>query len=503
MSRLAHRPAGLWTTAAALAALLVGVLGAVALGTPAPAAAATGPDTTGQDQAAGTTAHVRLSVVTSSDWAVVRLPGARLLGSSIGNSAGEVDVLPDGVRVRGTAGGFSGVALEAVLEVMPEAADPVVEMTRGHAGSTRVRIEALDESLPVVQLDHTARVDGDPTNRQTTTIERTRVFGEQPVPTVHGDERRLVLAFYYPWFSDYDDPHFTDRPSDPRPTDQQPSVDDMTSQAAANGVDGFIVSWAGNDRNGLGFDLAQRAASEHGQVVAGYFETEILRELAGADPDEQVALARQWFDDLLLRARPWYSTYLRDADGVPVVFAYRMADLSPEVWATVLDQLAAAGTPVRMIGDAAHPDYTDVQGGIHDYSALGSEDDRRVAAQVRANQFRAEAVVDGTESDIVVGSVAPGYDDTLVRDGTVQERGKHGERYVDTWRAATDADPDWITVTSWNEWFEGTSIEPSEEHGDLALGQTRSLSDHFRGAEEMPSGRVSNSTIRNRAVTGR
>lgn len=498
------RPNASRLLAAATAAIMVlALLWVAPAGSPAKAHAAELPTT--EDTTGGTTAHVRVTVVTTSDWAVVRLPGARLLGSSTGQSAGEVDVLPDGVRVRGAAGSYSGIELEAVLEVLPETADPVVEMTRGDAGQTRLRIEVLDEALPEVQVDHTTIVDGDATNRQTATITRSRIFGVEPVPTAHGDDRRLVLAFYYPWFSDYGDPRLSDRPADPRPTDVQESVVDMTAQAAANGVDGFIVSWAGQDRNGLGFDLAQRAAAEHDQVVAGYFETSILRELAGPDADAQVALARQWLDDLLLRARPWYSTYLRDADGTPVVFAYRTADLAPGVWRTVLDGLAADGTPIRLIGDAVDPAYGDVQGGIHDYSALGSEDERRTAAHVRANQFRADAVVTGADPDIVVGSVAPGYDDTLVRNpGTVQERGAHGERYTSTWEAALAADPDWVAITSWNEWFEGSSVEPSELHGDLALRQTASLSSSFDGsAPAAAANRPPQSTHAGRPVTSR
>lgn len=494
VARAARRPvAARLLAAAALAIMVLALLWVVPVGSPATTAEAAELDTTAPssttDATSGTTAHVRVTVVTTSDWAVVRLRGARLLGSSQTTSAGQVDMLPDGVRVLGPAGSYSGVEFEAVLEVLPVTADAVVEMTRGDAGRTRVTIEALDETLPVVQVDHTTNVAGDPTNRQTETITRSRIFGAQPVPTVHGDDRRLVLAFYYPWFGDttwsvpYDDPRMSDRPADPRATDVQSPVDDMTAQAAANGIDGFIVSWAGQERNGYGFDLAQRAATKHGQVVAGYFETQVLRELAGSDEGDQVALARQWLDDLLLRARPWYAEYLRDADGTPVVFAYRTADISPTVWRTVLDQLEAAGTPIRLIGDAADPAYADVQGGIHDYSALGTAQERELAAHVRANQFRADAVVQGTKADIVVGSVAPGYDDTLVREpNTVQERGHKGSRYTETWEAALAAEPDWVTITSWNEWFEGTSVEPSELHGDRALQQTAEFASAFDGS---------------------
>jgi len=34
---------------------------------------------------------------------------------------------------------------------------------------------------------------------------------------------------------------------------------------------------------------------------------------------------------------------------------------------------------------------------------------------------------------------------------------------------AIKADPDWVLITSWNEWHEGSEIEPSWEDGDAYL----------------------------------
>lgn len=435
-----------------------------------------------------TTAHLHLTVVTTSDWTVVRFPGSELLSPNTLRSAGNVEVLPDGVRLTGPAGDYKGVALDLVLESLATSADPVVEITRGNAGATRVRLEALDEDLEVVQLDHGGVVAGDPTNTKRVRVARAQLFGSDATELVRGDDRPLVLAFYYPWFSDYSDARLTDRPADARPTDSQPDVDAMTAEAAANGVDGFIVSWAGQERNGYGFDLAQRAAAANDQLVAGYFEASILRADAGGDPAAQLALARQWMDELLLRARPWYATYLRDRDGLPVVFAYRVDSLSPDVWRTLLDELEADGSPVRIIGDTVDPAYADVQGGLHVYSALGTEQGRTSNALWRANRLRAEATVAGDEwSDIVVGGVAPGYNDTLVRPpGTIEPRGTDGARYDATWRAALAGDPDWVTITSWNEWYEGTSVEPSRKQGALALQQTAEWAASFR-AHHLPA----------------
>jgi hypothetical protein len=44
--------------------------------------------------------------------------------------------------------------------------------------------------------------------------------------------------------------------------------------------------------------------------------------------------------------------------------------------------------------------------------------------------------------------------------------------YEEDWKAAIASNPEWITITSWNEWFEGTQIEPSASYGNLYLDLT-------------------------------
>jgi hypothetical protein len=50
------------------------------------------------------------------------------------------------------------------------------------------------------------------------------------------------------------------------------------------------------------------------------------------------------------------------------------------------------------------------------------------------------------------------------------------------WETALRHNPDYILVTSWNEFFEGTAIEPSKEYGDYYIGKTAEWSQKFRGS---------------------
>jgi hypothetical protein len=49
------------------------------------------------------------------------------------------------------------------------------------------------------------------------------------------------------------------------------------------------------------------------------------------------------------------------------------------------------------------------------------------------------------------------------------------------WQQAIAAHPTWILITSWNEWHEGTEIEPSTEFGETALLITQAYAHQFLG----------------------
>jgi len=73
---------------------------------------------------------------------------------------------------------------------------------------------------------------------------------------------------------------------------------------------------------------------------------------------------------------------------------------------------------------------------------------------------------------LTVGTVSPGYDDRKIRpEGTYLDR-KGVETYRRYWDNLRGLELDWVIITSWNEWQEGTEIEPSLENGYTALIET-------------------------------
>ena len=55
-----------------------------------------------------------------------------------------------------------------------------------------------------------------------------------------------------------------------------------------------------------------------------------------------------------------------------------------------------------------------------------------------------------------------------------------GALYRAEWEEAIAADPHWVLVTSWNEWYEGSEIEPSAEHGEKFLKMTAEYAARFK-----------------------
>jgi len=169
--------------------------------------------------------------------------------------------------------------------------------------------------------------------------------------------------------------------------------------------------------------------------------------------------------------------------GVPVIFVYGRAigEIRLEGWKEALVRLRAKNVQVALIGDRISTQSAAVFDGIHTYNPTGQTKGMS-AEQVRAwarTTFPDWAKTAGDKISCV--TIIPGYDDTKLGRGGERPTTKRfdGATYRAMWEEAIAANPDWVLVTSWNEWHEGSEIEPSVEDGDRALKITAEYAPRF------------------------
>jgi glycoprotein endo-alpha-1,2-mannosidase len=201
---------------------------------------------------------------------------------------------------------------------------------------------------------------------------------------------------------------------------------------AAAGVDEVVSSWWGmGSREDLRLPAVIRTAKRYHLRVGVQLEPYADRTVASIGAD---------------------LVYLRNL-GIRDVYIYRSNDFPAEEWWAVTRQ----PNGMRLIAQTARVGFAARAGfaGFYTYDILlydGAKFDR-LCAQAR------------TLGILCAPSVGPGYQATAATgDPRVKPR-LNGGTYDSMWRAANDASADIITITSYNEWSEGTQIEPAGRGG--------------------------------------
>lgn len=423
-----------------------------------------------------TRARLQVTVTTTSDWSSLAFTAGRVLAHRVATTTGgpAVNVSERGVSIDGPPGATSSAVVNLVYEEPGSLSTLGLRLTKGAAGSTSVKVK----NTSATPYDVASFVVGTSVQSKLVSVTRDLLLSRANPSMPPADRRRLVLAAYYPWWGPgaYGDPTLSDRPADRRFTSDAAGVLSMAEQARANGIDGLVMSWAGAQENGAALDLLIDAQERTGGTTSLYLETRQSAAEPGGPP--RPAVLKQWIEEGLARSN---SAAFLKAGTEPVVFVFEMGALGPPAWQWILDQLAAAGHRVRLVGDALTPNYLKVAWGTHIYNP-NFQSIAELTAWNRSFSLGMRLLDSASPSDhAFIATVSPGYDDQALR-GTLNPivaRGSQGERYAGTWNAAFAASPEWVFVTSWNEWIEGTHIEPGEETGSLALSQTADFARRF------------------------
>ncbi|MGH2784720.1 MAG: hypothetical protein ACRDJ1_05630 [Actinomycetota bacterium] len=440
-----------------------------------------------------TLTRLRVELWGSGEWQSVRFSDA-IIGAHqvIAQSAGST-------VERGMSSlvlhGLSGTAVSTTIDVLLEISNPSasafdVELAKSKIGEAHTKLYRTNTGSTLIHSSNNYQSSGDCT--VTSSVSRSSFVAEgYAMPRV--DPRRLVLAFYYPWFQagSFDKGPWYDTPTTAYDTLVPAEVAKQADLAKGAGVDGFVISWDDVGNHTQRFDTAMAAARTRSMVVAPLIELLMWKTSSGFNVPGIVATMK------LALQRANDAAFLK-VGGRPVLFVFGAFQMSPDVWKGVSTSLNAAGYDPFYIGEPADPAYGfngayAYNPNLIDYDGLH----QRNAAYMRALRYQAQ-VNPAVKQGLWAATVSPGqnlsyYNPIFPKN---QARGD-GDRYNLTWSAAVSTDPEWVLITSWNEWFEATHVVPSEKFGWTAIDQTAGWSAGFHNPGQWGGGESSDGLLSN------
>jgi hypothetical protein len=288
--------------------------------------------------------------------------------------------------------------------------------------------------------------------------------------------RKMLWAFYYPWYhiNDWSSLKLRDRPVFPYVSSNSNDVARQIEQAQRSGIDGFISSWWGpgtyTDKN---LKILLKAAEQPGFSVTIYLET-----LQRGQPRDEETI----FNSLSYAISTYggHPAFMK-VNGKPLIVLWSTNKLPLDAWKRILIRLRTKGLDAVYLGMGYQRKNLEVFDGVHRYGIFDVPNllELYSVASRRARYY--PLLEDSAESKIWVATVQPGYDERLLpnRKGHYKDR-NDGDYYRATFDAAIKSDPDWIFITTWNEWWEHTYIEPSVLYGDLYLRITREFAQRWK-----------------------
>ena len=412
---------------------------------------------------------------TTSDWTDVSVTGGTLVIFSyeVLEGADAADLQIDALSTLSVSQSLVGrgrvtIRFQAVL------ADPAdwlqIRINKGHLGETTITIYEQDSTVSLAAFSHVGVIaSGDSENLRTFSL-RSLAISSAVSPLLLdaalGEPR--VLAFYYPWYGTPDGPsrawvHWNphrshhDSAHDPAyglyDSRDPETVRRHIREAKSAGIDGFIASWWGPyGFEDLAFDVLMNVAEEEDFLVSIYYEQ------AGT-PFEIVS------DLAYFLSRHGDSPALLHADGRPVIFFYVRVMLAFTLaqFETVFAQLEDRGRTIFAVADGLSGDYLTVFDGVHTYNPVG------VALNDIAAQYASMSLLTRAQGRLFAATIIPGYDEAYKASYLTYLDREGGETYRQYWALARATTPHWILITSYNEWHEGSEIEPSVEFGTTYL----------------------------------
>lgn len=423
--------------------------------------------------------RIRVELAGTGEWQGVSFSDS-FIGSHhvVAQSPGStVERSHNAIVLKGLSGSALSTTVDLLLETNSGASSYAVKLSKARVGEAFAKLYRTNAtSTQIASM----------TNRQssgecvvTTNVSSSQFVGEgYTMPRV--DARRLVLAFYYPWFQEgsFDKGPWYDTPRGAYDTNNPSEIAKQMDLAKSAGVNGMVVSWDDVGNHTQRFDWTMAAARARAMVVAPLIELLHWRTSSGFNVTGIISTMK------LALQRANDAAYLK-VGGKPVLFVFGAYQMGADVWRSVVSGLAASGHDAFYVGEPTDKSYGFNGAYAYNPNLLDYQNLLwRNAGYMRALRYEAQ-VNPGAKQRLWAATVSPGQNLSYYNPLRPKNEARDdGARYDVTWAAAFSTDPEWILITSWNEWYEATHIVPSDRFGSRAIEQTAAWSAGFRN----PSG---------------
>ena len=267
-----------------------------------------------------------------------------------------------------------------------------------------------------------------------------------------------TAVFYYPWYAsetvDGEWRHWDEGGHQP-PTDigsdyypargayssSDPAVvDAQMAEIAGAGVDEIVVSWWGRGSfEDQKLPVVLASAGAHGLQVGIQIEPYVGRSAVSVGQD---------------------ISYLQTAYGVSDFWVYRAQDFTAQDWAPVLGGVGGATVWAESFWDVLERGGVQAFAASAGFSGVYTYDPYDVTGPALAQICGA-----AREYHLLCSpSVAPGFTAVRATGQTAVRPRDGGATYDSMWQGALDSDADVVSITSYNEWHEGSQIEPAVDY---------------------------------------
>jgi hypothetical protein len=293
----------------------------------------------------------------------------------------------------------------------------------------------------------------------------------------------LVLAFYYTWFDQntWSEDKVPDFPVERYISADRAVMGRHIEQAQRAGIDALIVAWYGPtgqwNQTEPNLTAMLDEANARGFKIGILFETN--SPFFSGIGDGTAALSHA------LSVHTNHPAYLR-VDGKPVIFFWRPTIWGVESWRGIRNQVDPGRNSI-WISEGVDTSYLAVFDGHHLYSNTWNP-----PSDLNTTNQKFARLVNSARQNLGsykywVATVMPGYNDLRTGRGNAFAKDREGGAYYErSWQAAIGSSPDWIVITSFNEWPEGSYIEPSVAYGDHYLNLTTRWSQQYKAGGGAP-----------------